>query len=328
MCGIVAARSSSADVRFAVERGLAAIAHRGPDGMGAKTIGPVTLGHARLAILDPSAASNQPFTYGTTTVVLNGEIWNFRELRSSLIEKGLRFSTSGDVEVLAAVLDLYGTSGLRMLEGMFAIAWTDGNNLWAGRDRFGEAPLHICPEHRMVGSELKALMAAGAPAQLIRWVPPGFVVELSGEPRWERWYSAPRAMVNLDRGQAATRLRSLLGAGCVERSLADVPVCTLLSGGIDSSAIAYLARGTFPDLVAYTAVFDPHSPDLSAAREAADSLGIALREVKIEAPSADDLKSVVEAIEMPFKAQIEIGWACLRLAGGDPVGRIQGGAFG
>lgn len=311
MCGIVAAARITST--SAIERGLHAIAHRGPDAHGIERLDDIALGHVRLSILDTSSASNQPFRYGDTTVVFNGEIWNYVELRRSLEQHGHRFVTSGDVEVLAAVLDTHGEAGLSLLEGMFGIAWTKDGELWAARDRFGEVPLHVSPATRMVASEMKALVAAGCPARETHWVRPGEIVQLS--PSFER-----RAWYELDpvpfagRAAALERLRSVIQKGCTERTISDVPICMLLSGGIDSSSIALYASELIPDLVAYTAVFDPSSEDLTAAREVAAHLGIELREVKIEAPSPDDLLRTALQIEMPFVGQVQMGWACFKLA--------------
>jgi asparagine synthase (glutamine-hydrolysing) len=114
--------------------------------------------------------------------------------------------------------------------------------------------------------------------------------------------------------EAALHVRALVGEGVREREIADVPVCTLLSGGIDSAAVAHHLAASFPQLVAYIAVYDKQSRDLRCAREVAEMCGVELVEVPVEVPSADDLARVVGVIEMPHKAQIEIGWACLALA--------------
>jgi asparagine synthase (glutamine-hydrolysing) len=100
----------------------------------------------------------------------------------------------------------------------------------------------------------------------------------------------------------------------MERAISDVPVCTLLSGGIDSAAVAYGLKQVLPGLVAYTAVFDKKSRDLKMARLAAEQIGIPLVEVNVPQPSTCDLASVIGHIEMASKAQVEIGWPCLKLA--------------
>jgi asparagine synthase (glutamine-hydrolysing) len=128
------------------------------------------------------------------------------------------------------------------------------------------------------------------------------------------YYDAPAKPLYIECKDARVRLAGLLASAVTEPAIADVPVCTLLSGGIDSSIIAALLKPIYPDLVAYTAVYDPKSSDLRNARRIAEHLGIVLREVIVPAPAADDLARVIRIIEMPYKAQVEIGWPCLCLA--------------
>lgn len=309
MCGIVGCRGGP--VGAAVE----AISHRGPDGSGTARCGDWELGHVRLAVVDPRPRSDQPFLYGRTVLVFNGQIWNWRELRSRLESEGGRFETEGDTETLAAALDRWGEGILPELEGMFAFAWWDGAVLRLARDRFGEVPCHWTPT--AFGSELKALLRLrGVRPSSVRWVPPGSVITFrEGEaPELRRWYrlGRPEEPPEGPEGEAA-RLRRLLGAGVLERSRIDARACTLLSGGIDSSAIAALLAEAVPGLVCYVAKMGD-SEDLAAARRIASRLGLRLSEVEIPPPSAEDLGRVVSSIEVPFKAQIEIGWPCLILA--------------
>jgi asparagine synthase (glutamine-hydrolysing) len=128
-----------------------------------------------------------------------------------------------------------------------------------------------------------------------------------------RYYTAPvhPTPYTLD---DASLVHDLIQSGTTQRMISDVPLCTLLSGGIDSSAIAYHLQQERSDLVAYTAVYDERSRDLRTARIVADALEIELVEVPVPAPTVDDLHTVVQVIEMPHKAQVEIGWPCLRLA--------------
>jgi len=312
MCGIV---GTSGREEPAVRRALSCSRHRGPDFQDAVQAGGFTLGHARLSIVDPSPASHQPFRAGGTTVSYNGELWNYKALRSELRKKGRRFSTSGDTEVVTVALDEWGVYALERFEGMFAVAWTDGETLWLARDRFGEVPLHFSAVSGIAfASEVKVLAALGGehvPAAC--WVPPGCFV------RWSpgsglsigSYYRLIPAPAPED--PAAVMLQRLR-ASVQERTLSDVPVCTLLSGGVDSSIVAALLKPHFPKLVCYTAVMDPDSPDLAAARSVAAYLDLELREVLVPPPSQDGLAEVVRCIELPRKAQVEIGWACLHLA--------------
>ena len=135
MCGIIGGFDLPQ-----IEKGLNAIIHRGPDHQGIIQQDNIHFGHVRLSIIDTSSDSNQPFTYGNTTMVFNGTIWNYRELRDEL---NIETKTSGDTEVICAILDKYGIDGLNKVEGMFAIAFTqrDGS-ITIVRDRHGEVPLH------------------------------------------------------------------------------------------------------------------------------------------------------------------------------------------
>lgn len=316
MCGIFGSLGGSMnEARLAVQ----ALAHRGPDAHRVVEVDGVVLGHTRLSILDLDKRSNQPFKRGPVTISFNGEIWNYRALRAWLESYGSKFTTTGDTEVLAELLRLHGEKALPMLQGMFAVAWTDGSGtLYAARDRFGEVPLHChLAEPFMVASEVKALLAAGAHPDAIHWVEPGSVLAVAPPGtvvRRRLWYGPYVKPAAPPLAEAAVALGALVVGGAQERAISDVPVCTLLSGGIDSAAVALALKERYPDLVAYTAVLDPKSRDLRAARVVAEALGVELREVPVAAPLDSELAAVVRAIEMPHKAQVEIGWACLALA--------------
>lgn len=316
MCGIFATGA-----QFEAGPVLKAMRHRGPDAESAKTVGPWTLGHVRMSVIDLDSRSDQPFTAGKITLSYNGELWNYRELREQLRLSGREFRTEGDTEVFAVALDEWGTDALRKFEGMFAAAWTDGSgNLFLARDRFGEVPLHAgwLPSRQPVAcSELKALRVAGVIPSTVWWVPPGGLVRFAAgatRPDVRRYYTLIPDPASLALPDAAGKVVELLGEACRERAMSDVPVAVLLSGGVDSSAIAALLKPHVPGLVGYTAVHKRNSRDHRLAVETARMLGIPLTEVVIPAPSPDDLATVVRAIEHDSKAQVEIGWACLRLA--------------
>jgi asparagine synthase (glutamine-hydrolysing) len=311
MCGIVGGFGARVDV------GTSALIHRGPDAQAVRQFGSITFGHTRLSIIDLDARSDQPFVYGNIALIFNGEIWNYKELRIELRALGREFNTTGDTEVLAAALSTWGTDALSKLQGMFAIAWTiDGETLYLARDRFGEVPLHIAKQMPFYfASEKKALLAMGCHRKSISDIGPGeLVVVTSVNMQTHQYYDAPIDRKVISREEAAPKVFELIGAGSTERTISDVPVCTLLSGGVDSSAVAYWLKQSIPDLVAYTAVFNPRSADLRNAREVADALGIELREIKIDLPTPADLSRVIGCIEMNYKAQIEIGWPCIKLA--------------
>lgn len=313
MCGVIGG------IGPAQEDALEGIRHRGPDAEAVVEAHGWWLGHTRLAIQDLDPRSDQPFRYGEVTLVYNGELWNADELRAELQAEGAAFTTTGDTEVMAAALEQWGVDALPRLNGMFAVAWVDGSDgvLRMSRDRYGEVPLHWSPRggDLVFASELKALEAMGKLSGDARWVKPGEVLEVERAPfrvsrkRWHTQSAWPPF-----EGDVATTTRALLEASTTERAVSDVPVCCLLSGGIDSSAIVRLLSERVPGLVAYIAVQDRGSPDLRSAREVAHACGVRLREVPIPSPSSADLKEVVRHIEIPHKAQVEIGWACLVLA--------------
>jgi asparagine synthase (glutamine-hydrolysing) len=315
MCGVFGSLGAT-DARNAA--GWKALAHRGPDAAAAAPIGDdLFLAHTRLAIQDLDRRSDQPFRRGDVTLSYNGELWNASEVRKALRAKKWTFETTGDTEVVATALAEWGAGALPRLQGMFGMAWADGSGaLWAARDRFGEVPLHYhYAAPLMVASEVKALLAAGAEPRAVRWVPPGGLLRAEGgRLSVSRWYDAEVRPEDPGLPAASASIGALVAAGARERAVGDVPACALLSGGIDSAAVVLELRRHLPGLVAYVAVMDPRSRDARAARLVAEALEVELREVVVTAPSDDDLRSVVRAIEMPHKAQVEIGWACLALA--------------
>lgn len=311
MCGIVGGLGEPS------QAALNALEHRGPDHQAIVRESELWFGHARLSIVDVSSSSNQPFRCGNLTLTYNGELWNYVALRNELISFGHGFRTSGDTEVFAVALEQWGEDALPRMQGMFAAAWTSGDGvLHLARDRHGEVPLHAFVGRPFTfASELKAFKAMGLDPRGYEWVEPGHVWCVAPDGiRKRRWYRDPEHGFEGDRAQAEASVLAGVELGAVERTISDVPVCTLLSGGVDSAAVAAHLVKKIPNLVAYVAVMDRKSPDLRAAHEVAEHLGIELHEVSVPAPSSDDLARVVKIIEQPHKAQVEIGWACLQLA--------------
>ena len=167
MCGIGAildpAGTSDQD---AAERMVEALRHRGPDGDALRRIGPLALAHTRLAIIDV-AGGDQPLDSedGRVTAIVNGEIYNHRELRKGLEARGHRWATNSDSEVIVHAYEEYGLDCVRHLNGIFAFAlWDDRERrLVAARDAFGVKPLYWWSDGRRVAlaSEIGALLAAG-----------------------------------------------------------------------------------------------------------------------------------------------------------------------
>ena len=145
MCGIVGVIDLNCRRRLpdaaGFDRMVDSLARRGPDGRGVHRTTDVALGHRRLAIIDTSAASDQPFVNGDQAMVFNGEIYNFRELRTELEALGHAFATTGDTEVLLACWRQWGPACVKHLNGIFAFVVVDGDTVFVARDHTGIKPL-------------------------------------------------------------------------------------------------------------------------------------------------------------------------------------------
>jgi asparagine synthase (glutamine-hydrolysing) len=271
MCGLtgfIDARPD-ADAGAILRRMNRALAHRGPDAEGYFEEGPVHLGHRRLSVIDP-AASLQPMASadGRYTLVYNGELYNFAELRSELEAAGRTFATRGDTEVLLQAIEQWGEGALARLQGMFAFAIWDAREktLFAARDHLGVKPFHYCWDGALFafGSELKAIMEHPAvPRELdldslslylecqyipgprtiyraIRKLEPGHAMTLrGGELRvWSYWNPDYSRKAGWDEAESLERLEAELRRSVRSMLVADVPVGAFLSGGVDSGMVA------------------------------------------------------------------------------------------
>ncbi|MGE4158678.1 MAG: asparagine synthase (glutamine-hydrolyzing) [Planctomycetota bacterium] len=270
MCGVVGELRLDGSPAPSLDKELALLAHRGPDGSGAWSEGPLSLGHRRLSIIDLSAAAAQPFhsPCGRWHLSYNGEIYNHVELRRELESAGESFRTHCDTEVLLKVLAREGWEGLKRCNGMFAFALWDSHErvLLLGRDRFGVKPLfiHTTPAALRFASEMKAVLPEGESAtadrpflyqfldrregeavrrtvlQGVERLPPGHCLRVRGGKMesW-RWYSLvtdPTVSHMSPEGRTA-RFRELMVDAVRLRLRSDVPVGVCLSGGVDSSVV-------------------------------------------------------------------------------------------
>jgi asparagine synthase (glutamine-hydrolysing) len=270
-----------------------AIAHRGPDGEGFFIDGSLGLGHRRLAIIDLSPAGHQPMQSADGRFVLsyNGEIYNFQELRLELEARGHRFRSRTDSEVVLLALAEWGPAALARFNGMFALALWDRRErrLVLARDRYGVKPLYYCrrDEGLWFGSEIKAILADPAVAPRldpealveyltfqnfftdrtlfagVRLLPPGVWLSVTADGAvtlqrfWDFDFREPDAPLADD--AYVERLDGLFRQAVSRQLVADVPVGSYLSGGIDSGSIAALATKEIPDLKSFTVGFDLHS---------------------------------------------------------------------
>ena len=338
MCGIVATLDSNGKPTSAaeLEAVLETIRHRGPDGMGTWCeVDGVGLGHVRLAVIDLSRDSDQPFVSNDRALVLtyNGEIFNYVELRAELAALGHAFRTQSDTEVLLAAYEEWGHDICSHLNGMWAFAIYDvrKRELFCSRDRFGIKPLYYATvgERLLLASEVKALLAAeptlaqlepGAVSKLMRASLSGHVPEhycrgvrrfpaahnmvakLGREPVFRRYWDYP---ASIDRGvsfeTACERFRALLVDAVRLRMRSDVPVGTTLSSGMDSSSLVCLLRTFYGgEHQAFTAQFTESEDDESvAAGRLARDLGMSHFSVPTSVDFLPTLERVVHHMDGP-----------------------------
>jgi asparagine synthase (glutamine-hydrolysing) len=268
------------------------IAHRGPDGEGHYTDGAVGLGHRRLAIIDLSAAGQQPMANAAGSVVItyNGEIYNFQQLRRELAAAGYQFRSRTDTEVVLHAYEQWGEKCVEHFNGMFAFAIWDRprQRLFLARDRYGIKPLYwYCQGSVFIfASEIKAILehpqvsrAVCYPAlheyftfqniftdltlfEGIRLLPPGCTLTLDRrgipEPKIQRYWDYPFTgePARLSEDECAERLYHLFVPAVTRQLVSDVDVGAYLSGGMDSGSITSIAVQHLPRLTTFTGGFD------------------------------------------------------------------------
>lgn len=273
MCGVAGLLNSNADEpidRALLEAMTRSLVHRGPDGEGYFTEGPVGLGHRRLSVID-LATGDQPMIHEESglTLIFNGEIYNFRELRTDLEQQGLKFRTNSDTEVLLYAWVRWGVNCIEKLSGMFAFAIWDAKSqaLHLVRDRLGKKPLYytsLSDKQFLFGSELKALAACPKVNRSINKhafvdylaygyvpdprsiyehtekLPPGhrLVVRPGRTPELHRYWKpgfGPEYLSSFD--EAVDELLPRLDKAVESRLVSDVPLGAFLSGGVDSTGV-------------------------------------------------------------------------------------------
>lgn len=304
MCGICGELrfDGAAPDMAALSRMSDKLARRGPDHAGIYQDGPLAFGHRRLSIIDLSAHANQPMVDAALqlTLVFNGTIYNYRELRVELQAKGYQFFSEGDSEVILKSYHAWGEQCVTRFKGMFAFCIWDQHSkqLFLARDRFGIKPLYLTRDsHRLrFASSLPALLAGGGvdttidtvalhhhftmhtvvPAprtvlQGVRKLPPASTLQLDPDGSiteqvyWTLDATRPETPLSEAEWLAATREQLALS---VKRRLlaADVPVGVLLSGGLDSSLLVGLLADQVRDLRTFSIGFE----DVGAGSEKAD----------------------------------------------------------
>jgi asparagine synthase (glutamine-hydrolysing) len=318
---------------------LERLTHRGPDDEGTWQTQGVAFGHRRLAIVDLSEDGHQPMTTadGALTAVVNGEIYNYPELRRELESAGARFRSHCDSEVVLHAYRSAGAASFGRFNGMFAFGlWDDSaQKLFVVRDRLGIKPVYYWhdPASGMLcfASEIKALLGASGRSDWaidaeslgqyltyenmlddrtlfagIRMVPPGHYLEYQGGQIRTECYWQPefpeRAGVD-DFGAATARFKQTLAGSVGRHLMSDVPVACYLSAGFDSSTVCAAAAARMPvKPLAFTGHFEAGSwyDESSGAAIVAKHVGVPIRKTEITAADFEQhLDHVVRALDEP-----------------------------
>lgn len=307
IAGIISNHSLSQGELLRVENASEKLARRGPNAEGLANYDNTILAHRRLSIIDTNTASNQPMedSSGRYSIVFNGEIYNYKTLRNDLVDKGYKFNNQSDTEVLLNGYDCYGTAFLNKLNGFFAFVIYDKHEKTSliARDRFGIKPLLFYKKENefYFASEMKALLEFNIPRELdhtslytylqLNYVPephsmikdvkklkPGHYLKIDAQNRVQKipFYQIDYPKVNgdylnLSYEASKAQFLEILDRSIERRMVADVPLGTFLSGGIDSSLITALASKKVDKLATFSIGFkdDPHFDETEFALEVA-----------------------------------------------------------
>jgi asparagine synthase (glutamine-hydrolysing) len=352
MCGINGGWIPCGIPREVIEASLDAMKHRGPDDYGIHEDGPIFLGNRRLSIIDLQGGHQPVFNEDrTVAAVLNGEIYNYIELAHELRSRGHVFATRSDTETLVHLYEDFGPRMCTRLRGMFAFAIWDSKNktLLIGRDRLGKKPLYYtCPRSGGIifASELKALrplavelgeswsildqavydyLSLGYVPQPytiygnVFAVPPASWMRFQGSnlETHSYWRLDYQAKTSLPYPALLERTRELIAEAVRLRLRSDVPLGVFLSGGIDSSIVAYeAAKAVGSSLHTFSVAVEDKTLDESpVARRTAEALGVRNSILFAEATPLEDLLRVVRQYDQPFADSSAIpSFAVARLA--------------
>ena len=331
MCGI--AGFTGGGNRSDLENMIAAIKHRGPDNTGVFFVGDVGLAHARLSVIDLSERGHQPMFNDDKTIgiVFNGEIYNFKELRNELIKLGYKFKSDTDTEVIIYLYEEFGESCFERLNGMFAIGLYDfkQKKLILARDRMGEKPLYwsFFGGTLMFASELRAIMEhrifkkelnldalnkyltyeyVPTPHSIFKNVyklePASYLVYQNKEIKKIKFWEIEFNNSDISFDEAITQLDKKINESVKLRMVSDVPFGVFLSGGLDSSTIAYYAqKNSSRKIKTFSVNFEEKSFDESKyAQKVSDILGTEHYDQLLTAKNLIETLSTIDLIDEPI----------------------------
>ena len=335
MCGIagfIDAERSRENAEQLIDRMCQVIRHRGPDDQGAWVGDGVALGIRRLSIIDLAGGHQPIFNEDQSIlVVLNGEIYNYRELQKDLQERGHRFRTNSDTETIVHAYEEYGDECVKHLRGMFTFALWDRKRqrLLAACDRFGKKPLNYYwdGQRLIFGSEIKSILEAGIPREVnqialdeylvyqcvpapntlftgVMKLPPAHIlVYENGQISTKGYWKLPfRPTCQDDEATAIERIRALLKEAVEVRLMSEVPLGAFLSGGIDSSLVVGLMSSMMSQPVkTFSIGFEEDDfSELPYARQVAKHFGTDHHEFFVRPELISVLPQLVWAYDEPF----------------------------
>ena len=299
MCGIIGGNWFSSEEQTHTH--LNKIIHRGRDASEVDVVDNFYIGHNRLSIQDLSSTANQPMWNDDRTIciVYNGELWDSshtEELKRSIKTP---FKTKSDTEIiLNAYLD-YGTDSFKELDGMFSFAIVDStlNKVFVVRDYVGELPLWYAIDNDtklVFCSEKKGLPISDLYEKQVKAIYPGTFLEYNYktlEHTIKTYYKLPNEIINDDRETIVKNIRTMMEEAVKVKMVSDVPICTILSGGIDSVITTYILSKIKPDIQAFVVSMgdgDTKNDDIKYARIAAKEFGVKLHEIILTEQDVED----------------------------------------
>jgi len=342
MCGFTGYIGNTEYSESVIEKMIGILEHRGPDHLQSKKFKLdekfISIAHSRLSILDLNSRSHQPYQYRNHSIVYNGEIYNFHEIRKELEVKGVSFETEGDTEVvIKAIVHLGMHDALEKFRGMFAIALLDHETkkLYLVRDRVGVKPLYYYhdDENLIFASELKALSLHPAfekkisPLGLTNYLKYGFVTgkqsifqkcfrvepgqvltyciehhKVSKETYWSLKRAFTQEKISISKEEAELELKSILEEAFSLRMVSDVPVGIFLSSGYDSTCVTAILSQKYKNLNTFTIGFsDPKENEANHAKKIAAHLGTHHHELYCDEGEALSLvDKMIDIYDEPF----------------------------
>ena len=328
MCGIVATTNKSISLTGA----LGTLGKRGPDARAEMRCTAATLGQTRLAIIDLSEGGSQPKKDNERDIAItfNGEIYNYRELRKELGQKGYRFASKSDTEVILKAYIEWGEKCLSRLDGMFAfvIADNEKNTVFMARDRFGKKPLYYALDAEgelYASSEIKALKAMGISPEIdpvgidaylalmyvppwrtvyknVHTLPPAHYVTFTNKKLIaEKWWFIPHSPITISYEEAKEETRRLLKEAVKKRMLtADVEVGAFLSGGVDSTIVtAYAQEVMERPIKTFSLGYGDYINELPFAAHAAEKIGTDHHTLQAHTTLTEELERVLAYMDEP-----------------------------